>query len=145
MPCQKLTGPCAVHNCNNLVKSYRNVIQANQDQICFECYMNIVNFVASQVSKNTIPATFIDLGDIIEYSKIISNNSNVPINYLKCYEEHQYIDFDLNNFSNIKMKMINDGIFIDQSNFNKLIYRIINQKIQDNNLIQTLEMVNSRN
>ncbi|CAG8766900.1 19469_t:CDS:1, partial [Gigaspora margarita] len=123
MPCPKLTGPCAVHNCNNSVKSYRNVteelknkidqyldlqynyLKVNQDQICFEHYMNIVNFAASQESKNTKPATFIDLGDIIEYSKIISNNFNAPIDYLKLYEEHQYIDLDLNNFSNIKIKI----------------------------------------
>ncbi|CAG8852200.1 36583_t:CDS:1, partial [Racocetra persica] len=76
---------CTVNNCNNSVKSYRNIIQAlkdkidlyfdsqynylkvNQDQICFEYYMNIVNFVANQTSENTKPRTFIDLDDIIEY------------------------------------------------------------------------------
>ncbi|CAG8823113.1 19231_t:CDS:1, partial [Gigaspora margarita] len=110
--------------------------------------MNIVNFVASQISKNTRPRTFIDLGNIIEYSKIIlnnsdtnnsdtnnsnTNNSDALIDYLNLYEEHQYIDLDFNNFSNIKIKIINDGILIDRSNFNKLINRIINQKIQDKN------------
>src|SRR5260364_177469 len=163
MPRQKLTGPCAVNNCNNSVKSYRNVTQdlktkidlyfdsqynylkVNQDQICFEHYMNIVNFVANQISENTRPRTFIYLGDIIEYSKIRSNNSNsnTLIDYLKLYEEHQYIDLDSNNFSNIKVKIINDGIVIDRSNFNKLISIIINQNIQDNNnnLIQTCKFI----
>src|SRR5260363_293845 len=117
MPRQKLTGPCAVNNCNNSVKSYRNVTQdlktkidlyfdsqynylkVNQDQICFEHYMNIVNFVANQISENTRPRTFIDLGDIIEYSKIIlnnsdtnnsdtdTNNSDTSIDYLNLYKE----------------------------------------------------------
>ncbi|CAG8852740.1 289_t:CDS:1, partial [Gigaspora margarita] len=101
-----------------------------------------------QISENTKPRTFIDLGDIIEYSKIIlnnsdrnnsdtnnsdTNNSDTLIDYLNLYEKHQYIDLDFNNFSNIKIKIINDGILIDQSNFNKLINRIINQKIQDKN------------
>ncbi|CAG8675981.1 16669_t:CDS:2 [Dentiscutata erythropus] len=155
MPRRKLTGPCAVTNCNNSVKSYRNVTQdlktkidlyfdsqynylkVNQDQICFEHYMNIVNFVAfaNQISENTTPRTFIDLGDIIEYSKISLNNSNsnTLIDYLKLYEEHQYIDLDPNNFSNIKVKIVNNGIFIDRSNFNELINIIINQNIQNNN------------
>ncbi|CAG8831213.1 3875_t:CDS:1, partial [Gigaspora margarita] len=128
---KKLTGPCAVNNCNNLVKSYRNVTQdlknkinlyfdsqynylkVDHDQICFEHYMNIVNFVTNQISENTRPRTFIDLGDIIEYSKIILNNSNTNnsdtlIDYLNLYEEHQYIDLDFNNFSNIKIKIIDN-------------------------------------
>ncbi|CAG8813917.1 22960_t:CDS:1, partial [Dentiscutata erythropus] len=61
---QKLTGPCAINNCNSQINSFRNVTQdlidkiekcsdfsydylkVNEDQICFEHYMNIVNFIA---------------------------------------------------------------------------------------------------
>ncbi|CAG8457622.1 38242_t:CDS:1, partial [Gigaspora margarita] len=131
MPHKKLIEPCAINNCNNLVKSYRNIIQdlknkinlyfdlqynylkVSHDQICFEHYMNIVNFVANQISENTRTRTFIDLGDIIEYSKIILNNSNTNnfdtlIDYLNLYKEHQYIDLDFNNFSNTKIKIIDN-------------------------------------
>ncbi|CAG8816655.1 24151_t:CDS:1, partial [Dentiscutata erythropus] len=90
-----------------------NYLKVNQDQICFEHYINIVNFVnfvANQISENIRPRTFINLGDIIEYSKISLNNSNsnTLIDYLKLYEEHQYIDLDLNNFSNIEVKIVNN-------------------------------------
>ncbi|CAG8641666.1 9249_t:CDS:2, partial [Racocetra fulgida] len=110
----------------------------DQDQICFEHYMQIVNFVAEQISKNEKLLTFVDLGDFIETNKLFLDNSNIPIDYLKNYEKHQYIDLKSNNFSNIKIKILNDDIFINKQNFNKLIDKLINQNLENNNdLIQT--------
>ncbi|KAF0446152.1 hypothetical protein F8M41_002967 [Gigaspora margarita] len=109
MPHQKLTGPCAIKDCTSSVKSFKNVIQdlkdktnkyfdsqfnylkVNQDKICFEHYMN----------------------DIIETIKIISNNTPIDNDYLKIYEEQQYIDLDINNFLNIKIKIVDNGVFIN--------------------------------
>ncbi|CAG8633370.1 1563_t:CDS:1 [Racocetra fulgida] len=106
MPHQKLTEPCAINNCTSSAKSFRNVTQdfknkinkyfdleynylkVNEDQICFEHYMTIVNFVASKISENLKSKFFIDLGDIIKTSNIFSNYSNISNDYLKFYEEN---------------------------------------------------------
>ncbi|CAG8679459.1 12356_t:CDS:1, partial [Dentiscutata heterogama] len=90
-----LTKPCAVKDCTNTVKSFRNVtkelktkidqyfdlqynyLKVNQDQICFGLILN----------------------------DILVND----IDYLKFYEEQQYIDLDYNNFSDITTKIIDDG------------------------------------
>ncbi|CAG8794773.1 8642_t:CDS:1, partial [Racocetra persica] len=63
-----------------------------------------------QISENKKPRTFVDLGDIIETIKIILNNTLVDyVDYLKFYKEQQYIDMDINNFSNIKIKIIDNS------------------------------------
>ncbi|CAG8704844.1 16973_t:CDS:1, partial [Cetraspora pellucida] len=148
MPRQKLTGSCAIKNCNSQVNSFRNITQdlidkiekcsdfsydylkVNEDQICYEHYMNIINFIISQSFNNEKSITWIDLEDLIEISKISLNNSNIPIDYLQNYKRNNFIDLDLNNFSNIKIKIVENNIIFSKKNFNKLIDIIINQTIQ---------------
>jgi hypothetical protein len=135
MSCQRLTRPCAINNCNSQVNSFRNVIQVlidkiekcldfsydylkvNKDQICFEHYINIVNFITSQSSNNEKSKTWIDLGDLIEISKISLNNSNIPIDYLQNFKENDFIVLDLNNFSNIKIKIVKNNIIFSKKKF----------------------------
>ncbi|CAG8792499.1 12284_t:CDS:2, partial [Dentiscutata erythropus] len=83
-----------------------------------------------QSSNNEKSKTWVDLGDLIEISKISLNNSNMPIDYLQNYKENDFIDLDLNNFSNIKIKIVENDIIFSKKNFNKLIDIIINQTNQ---------------
>ncbi|CAG8812754.1 2054_t:CDS:2, partial [Cetraspora pellucida] len=108
-------------------------LKVEKDQICFEHYIKIINFIQDLKSNNEFLKDYIDLADIIETSKFIPNSSNIPINYLKFFEDQQVTNLTTNNFSNIKLKIVENGIFFDKTNFNKLINIIVNQKIEDNN------------